>query len=262
MLKLFLHALSCAVLSCLLTGSFAHAQGQNNNASNLIVQVSFDPDLLAEVEVTLLCTTGSPGRHTTRLQAGESFNWQVSELENDNTFCQAHASLPHGFSIVYAASGDATTKSDENGCQYADVRSGQTNRCNMKLTQDHVPLTVYKKWIGATGEEADVEVELECSGYVSRQQQGFINQGLSASWQMDDIPPDGLLCSVSESPDETFISDDSDCRNLLLMPGMGEACTMVNTKIVKRIEMLNRYGKVIMILVMLTAGLIAVRRYV
>jgi len=72
----------------------------------------------------------------------------------------------------------------------------------------------------------------------------------------------GLVCSVSESPDESFISDESDCKELLLVPGRGEACTMVNTKVVKRIEMLNRYGKIIMILVMLTAGLTAVRRYV
>jgi hypothetical protein len=37
---------------------------------------------------------------------------------------------------------------------------------------------------------------------------------------------------------------------------------MVNTKVVKMIEMLNRYGLVIMILVFMVVGMIAARRFV
>ena len=36
---------------------------------------------------------------------------------------------------------------------------------------------------------------------------------------------------------------------------------MVNTKVIKRIDMLNRYGLVMMIAVMLGAGLAAVKRF-
>jgi hypothetical protein len=46
----------------------------------------------------------------------------------------------------------------------------------------------------------------------------------------------------------------------MLVPGQAAECTIVNTKVVKRIDMLNRYGLIIMISVMLGAGLAAVRR--
>ena len=262
MSKVVFHAIWCAALSFLPGSSYAaDTLGSPEDGTRLFVEVQFEPELLAELEVILICTTGKPGRVTTRLQANTTFDWAVSQISDGNTFCQSYASVPKGFSIEYSASGEATTKVDENGCQYADVKVGQTNFCHMKLTQDHVPLTVYKKWVGATGDEADVSVFLECSGNVSAKP-GYLNQGLPATWQLDNIPPAGLLCSVTESRDESFVSDESDCQDLLLIAGRGEACTMVNTKVVKRIEMLNRYGKVIMILVMLTAGLIAVRRYV
>jgi len=47
---------------------------------------------------------------------------------------------------------------------------------------------------------------------------------------------------------------------LYIRPGRGEECTLINTKIVKRIEMLNRYGKIVMIVLVLAVGLVAVKR--
>jgi hypothetical protein len=258
MFKTFLNWLCCIVLLGATSGGLA--VGAESEA-NFVAEVTFNPELLADIEITFVCTTGTPGRLSTRLQANTTFNWTSGQIDSGATFCQVYAELPRGFSVGYMASGNSMSRVDENGCQYAEVRSGESNRCLITVTQDHVPVTVYKKWIGATGDEADVQVTLDCAGgiLVGR---GFINQGLPTTWQLDGIPPEGKLCSVTEAGDESFTSDESDCKDLLILPGRGEACTMVNTKVVKRIEMLNRYGKIIMIVVMLTAGLIAVRRYV
>ena len=231
------------------------------NSMTLTVDTSFDPILLNDVEVTLVCTSGSPGRLVTRMGANSVYEWRVSDIDQDATYCQAYAALPRGFSVEYNSSGDAAFKSDENGCQYAEVATAQSNHCLMVISQDHVPLTVYKKWVGASGDEADIAVNLDCEGRPVESTR-FINQGLAATWQLTRIPPEGLVCRVDEASGETYVSDENDCKDLIVLPGRGEACTMVNTKVVKRIEMLNRYGKVIMILVMMTAGLIAVRRYV
>lgn len=263
MLQPFPKSFFCLMFCLLFFGVTSYAQEPvaNSNQTVLVAEASFHPLLLEELEVTFVCNSGNPSRLVTMIKTGLPFEWVVKEIGIKQTFCQIYADLPRGFSIEYSPSGDSPSKSDENGCQYADVVASQTNRCLLTVTQDHVQLTVYKKWVGATGDEGDVAVSLVCDGRPAEPQR-FLNQGLPATWQITRIPPQGLNCAVSETPDETFISDENDCSELILLPGRGDACTMVNTKVVKRIEMLNRYGKVIMILVMMSAGLIAVRRYV
>lgn len=121
-----------------------------------------------------------------------------------------------------------------------------------------VELLVYKKWIGATGDEANVEIHLSC-GPEDEFEPRFINRDKPDGWAVASIPPDGVLCSVREIERDTFVADVGDCLDLLVLPGQEAECTIVNTKVVKRIDMLNRYGLIIMIAVMLGAGLAGVR---
>ena len=123
-----------------------------------------------------------------------------------------------------------------------------------------VSLEVYKKWIGAAGDEANSEVHLRCASQLQFEPR-FINADRTAGWEVAGVPASGVFCSVQEVELETFIADVADCQDLLLVPGQDAECTIVNTKVVKRIDMLNRYGLVIMIFVMLGAGLAAVRRF-
>ncbi|HLF29753.1 MAG TPA: hypothetical protein VI566_01845 [Xanthomonadales bacterium] len=126
--------------------------------------------------------------------------------------------------------------------------------------ENTVELQVYKKWIGASGDEADVEIRLSCPQQMDFQPK-FINRDQPGGWEIDHVPSDGLFCSVREIERDTFIADYGDCLDLLVIPGQEAECTIVNTKVVKRIDMLNRYGLVMMIAVMLGAGLAAVRRF-
>jgi len=121
-------------------------------------------------------------------------------------------------------------------------------------------LLVYKKWIGASGDEANVGVELFCPQEDVHPTR-FINRDQPEGWVIMHVPPEGFVCSVRELERETFVADASDCINLFVLPGEDVECTMVNTKVVKRIEMFNRYGLTAMIIVMLAAGLITVRRF-
>ena len=123
-----------------------------------------------------------------------------------------------------------------------------------------VSLQVYKKWIGAAGDEDNSEIHLLCDSHKQFEPR-FINTDRTEGWDVTDVPANGLFCSVQEIEQETFIADVSDCRELLLVPGQAVECTIVNTKVVKRIDMLNRYGLIIMVFVMLGAGLAAVRRF-
>jgi hypothetical protein len=123
-----------------------------------------------------------------------------------------------------------------------------------------VNLQVYKKWIGAAGDEGNSEIHLWCDSD-NQFEPRFINTDRTEGWDVTDVPVNGLFCSVQEIEQETFIADVTDCRELLLVAGQAVECTIVNTKVVKRIDMLNRYGLIIMISVMLGAGLAAVRRF-
>jgi hypothetical protein len=124
---------------------------------------------------------------------------------------------------------------------------------------DAAEVLVYKKWVGATGDEAPVAVMLDCQG-MGEFHQLKINEDKPDGWLIGDVPANGTYCSVLESVRDSFIPDDRDCQDLLVLPGSSVECTMVNTKRVKRIEMLNRYGVVMLIAFVLGAGLAAVHR--
>ncbi|WP_354696263.1 hypothetical protein [Elongatibacter sediminis] len=121
-------------------------------------------------------------------------------------------------------------------------------------------ILVYKKWIGASGNEEAVEAHLLCENDV-RLPPLRVHRDRPEAWLLSSVPDEGILCSVLEVERDTFVADMEDCRDLLVVPGRGAECTLVNTKVVKRIDMLNRYGLVMMIAVMLGAGLAAVHRH-
>ncbi len=135
--------------------------------------------------------------------------------------------------------------------------AGQEQNSTERAT---VSLQVYKKWIGAAGDEANAEIHLSCK---PQDEFGprFINTDRTEGWDVPDVPATGVFCNVQEIEQEAFIADVTDCQELLLVPGQEVECTIVNTKVVKRIDMLNRYGLILMVFVMLGAGLAAVRRF-
>lgn len=67
---------------------------------------------------------------------------------------------------------------------------------------------------------------------------------------------------MSEEKNDAWISETSDCSDLLILPGAEEECTVVNTKVVKMIEVFNRYGLVIMILAFMAVGGLAARKMI
>ena len=244
----------------LVTLSFpAFAQNAAEQAF-LTIDARFDSSRLADLELELMCNSGTPVTEYETLHADGNLDWTIEFPPDTLTVCQLAAALPEGYSATYVAAGDSISESSANGCQFRRVAAGDRNRCRVDVTQEPVPLTVYLEWIGASGEEPDIRVSLECeSGEYSGDR--YVNAGKPDGWEIRDIDPEGILCNVTEEVRETFRPDIIDCQGLLVLPGKGEECTLINTKIVKRIEMLNRYGKIIMILLVLAVGLVAVRRF-
>jgi len=237
-----------------------YSSSQDEVQAILDIDVEFDARFLQIVDAELLCSSGSLKEQRFQMIDGIATRLELEQFQNAGTSCQLRVSPPFGYSAVYSARSERVSRANKNGCQYARISDGDSIYCHIGVVQDKVKLSAYKKWIGGSGEEDDVRISLECesgdfSGY------RHINEGSPDGWDISNIDPVGVTCSVHETPGDTFISDESDCQSLVIFPGRGEECTMINTKIVKRIEMLNRYGKAIMIVVMLVAGLIAVRRF-
>ena len=232
---------------------------QEGTGATLIVEANYDPRLLETVNLEVICSSGEFGESRYEMGADDQLTLKLTGFQNAQTSCQLVARVPDGYSVEYSVRGGEVSRADKNGCQYARIKNGDTNHCLMEVTQDPVSLTVYKKWFGGSGEDADVTISLSCeSGEYSGER--FINEGSPGGWEISEIDPEGILCNVSEEVRDNFSPDIIDCQGLYILPGKGEACTLVNTKIVKRIEMLNRYGKIVMIVLVLAVGLVAVKR--
>lgn len=233
---------------------------EDAGSATITIGLGFEPDFPAAADLQLICSFGEPRQQGITLDSGDSVELHVSGFPPGGGTCQVRAIAVAGYSPEYTVSGGAAYRSDRNGCQFSRFEDAQASHCRVLMRQDPVTLTVYKKWIGGSGEEPDVRISLECE---SGEYGGFrhINEGSPAGWEISGIHPEGILCNVSETVRDTFRPDIIDCQGLYILPGRGEECTMVNTKIVKRIEMLNRYGKVVMIVLVLLIGLVAMKRF-
>ncbi|MFC1797119.1 hypothetical protein ACFL1V_08495 [Pseudomonadota bacterium] len=234
---------------------------EDGQSAHFNVTLDFDSQLLDGLIIELLCNSGEPQRQQIRLAVAGSTRLELWRFKNNNTICQLHALLEDGYSAEYQSQSDGGHRANEHGCHFTTVSHDHNNECLIEISQNTVPVTVYKKWVGASGKEPSVEISLECDGRAISGPR-HINEKSPRGWDVANIHVNGSSCDVFETVDDTFVADQSDCRGVMLFPGRGAECTMVNTKVVKRIEMLNRYGKAIMIIVMLVAGLVAVRRYV
>ena len=233
-------------------------QAQGAPEATFEAHMSIETGFVDSVEVQLICDAGSPARSGFSMAHSTVDSRVLQGFREGRTICRIRALPPEGYSAAYTLADTKIGTTDENGCRFSSVSAFRVHGCHIAVVQDPVLLTVYLKWIGGSGEEEPVEVSLSCeSGVYSGVR--YVNEKSPASWEVSEIDPEGVLCNVSEVVRDTFDPDIIDCQGLLLRPGKGEECVFINTKIVKRIEMLNRYGKLLMIVLVLAVGLVAVR---
>jgi hypothetical protein len=244
----------------LLLPSPAFGEVVSTQQFTISVDARFRESRLPALDLELQCKPGLPGQEEKKLLSDQAFDWKAQALPGKTSNCHLLARLPAGYTAAYFVGGQSQPSPVAKGCQFRGMAAGGHGECRLEVTQDPVDLVVYLEWIGPSGEEEDVRVSLECesgdySGY------RYVNAGQPNGWEIRDIDPEGILCNVSEEVRDNFRPDIIDCQGLWVLPGKGEECTLINTKIVKRIEMLNRYGLVVMIVLVLGIGLVAVRRF-
>lgn len=186
-------------------------------------------------------------------------SFTVPVQEGQELACTLTASPVVGQQLRFLGDGGSDYDPDAPGCRFTGIRGGHANFCQIQVESQETSLTVFKHWIGTSERVDDVGVSLDCGPEVQLESLP-LNEGKPGKWLLNVKDAEGVRCRVFEEKGDSYFSDTSDCEDLLIRPGAREECTVVNTKVVKMIEMLNRYGLVIMILAFMVVGGFAARK--
>ncbi len=261
-----------------------------DNQAYFVVTKDFDDDNPAGVTVEIQCNTGLPltqqavvhDPDAAGLEPGAftTIEFVVGDFAAGEMDCEISELIPAGYLPGYTAgatTGQASSEfSDEDGCYYTEIQGGQFT-CDITNALQPVEVVVEKEWIDEHPEyqlPTMVQVELYCDApiepgypclggegnggnYCSQQ---YIQPGDPGTWEV--LPHfEGTTCWAVEEPISGVITDQEDCEELILFPGEGDGCVIVNTRVFAGIPTLNQYGLVLLALMMLGVGALAYRRF-
>ena len=236
--------------------------------ARFLVQKNFSDDNEASVEVTLSCNTGLPLSQTTTIEEGDPVNFVVGDFNQGELDCTVTEGGLDGYTASYD-NGDEVTAS---GCAYTDT-GGTQHSCLITNDLNAVTVTVTKEWVDDNPSFNPINIadaEWECNNVAEGADEGnlsFYAEGSLTDTDSFSVFPDwdtGTDCDITEVdlPDGGVEVDDASCQNLLLLPGGGASCTIVNTRLYEGIPTLSQYGLAIMALLMLGVGFVGFRRFV
>lgn len=245
-------------ISCLLLLLSAPLEAQEVIA-RFTVDVMLRGAGVDSLEVQVHCGPGQAFSLALVVPVDASSSFTVPVAPDAELDCMISASPIVGQQLTFLGDGGSTFDPDATGCRFTGVRAGHANFCQVQVESQETSLTVFKHWIGTSESVDDVAVSLDCGPGMALETLP-LNEGKPGKWLLDVTDAEGILCRVREEKGDSYLSDTSDCDDLLIRPGAREECTVVNTKVVKMIEMLNRYGLVIMILAFMVVGGFAARK--
>jgi hypothetical protein len=96
----------------------------------------------------------------------------------------------------------------------------------------------------------------EISGPLSFSGNSFDSFAVYPYWQGDSY------CDVEEIMVDSAVEyDDDDCQGIVVTPGNGGSCVILNTIFFEGIPVLSRNGLIILALLMLSVGAVGLRRF-
>jgi len=252
------------------------------------VTKDFDDDNLAGVTVLIECNTGLPLQqqgvvHDPDAPVGPGdftvIEFVVGDFEPGTMDCDIEEVIPAGYAPTYTAGAPTGLADnffeDEGGCHYELITGGQFT-CHIVNELQAVDVVVEKIWIDESPEfqqSTVVEVTLECDAPILGGFQCFGGEGNGNSCSQQFIDPnnpgefavlphfEGTTCSATEELIAGVLTDESDCEEMIVFPGQGDSCVIVNTRLYAGIPTLSRNGLILLTLLMLGIGALAYRRF-
>ncbi len=241
-------------------------------AARFTVIKDFSDDNTATVDVTISCNTGLPLTQEFTISEGHQVTFIVDSYAAGEMDCVITEEVPEGYTPEYS---NGEVDSAES-CVFEEVAAGATLACIIYNELDPVIVTVNKEWIGVT-EEGGISLlasaAYECRNVLEEpdsDELSTVSGSLSFEGELDvevisNLYPDyggSSYCTVSEMLlDSAAEGDDSDCAVLPIEIAQGNSCTIYNTVFFEGIPTLNRYGMLLLALLMLGVGVIGFRRF-
>jgi hypothetical protein len=241
-------------------------------AARFTVVKDFSDDNTATVDVTISCNTGLPLTQESTVSEGNQVTFVVESYEAGELECVITEEVPEGYTPDYF---DGDVNSSEN-CVFEEIPAGANYLCFIYNEINPVTVVVNKEWIGVTAEDAVslfATANWECRNVLEEpdsDELSTVGGGLSFEGELDSEAISGLYpdfggssyCTVTEIQlDSAAEGDDSDCANLPIGIAQGNSCTIYNTVFFEGIPALNRYGMLLLALLMLGVGVIGFRRF-
>jgi hypothetical protein len=262
--------------------------------ANFTVEKRFmDRNDLEGATFTLSCNTGIPLEQTITVQPVTGYyedfevKFVVRDFESGTLDCALSEQKPNGYTASYSCDGMSECSAGQPSpldayfkgpCSFSDVEEGDENICFIRNYVDPVDVEVTKLWIDAHEEfqgPTNAQMAWACVNARSSgddvstgTEEGIIEFSLPEETIAFEVypnfdPDQATVCSVAEQfPgfDSDIESDDSECQGLLVSPGSGAACTVINTRLYEGIPTLSQYGKLLLILLILGIALTFTRQ--
>ena len=244
------------------------ADAEPTAVARFAVDKVFDDLNPAEVEVTIQCNTGLPLAQSASIAGGDGVVFVVTDFADGELNCViAEDPVPAGYEAHYSNDGGVTFPGLEN-CAYESVAFGAANACEIRNELQRVFVTVTKTWVDENPgfdtlnyAEASYDCVNEQFGVQAFGSLEFVGDGAVDGFFLYPHWDGSTECEVSEAVVEGGVEvDDDDCQSLLVAPGEGAECTIVNTRLYEGIPTLGSYGLGLLALLMLGIGLVFARR--
>ncbi len=268
--------------------------GDEETARFMVTKRFMDRNNRDSVTFNLACNTGLPlEQNITVNQNGGVYQdpeitFVVGDFESGSLNCVLSEQAPTGYEASYSCDGETSCSAGAASpldpyfvgpCSFTGAELGDDNVCFIRNYVAPVNVDVTKIWIdenpefqGLTNAQmawACVNARSSGDDLTLGTEEGFLEFQLAEETLPFVVYPNfdasqPTVCTVTEDQpgfSSDISSDDSDCQGLLVSLGAGNACTITNTRFYAGIPTLGEYGKMILALLMLSLGLLAVRRY-
>jgi hypothetical protein len=264
--------------------------------ANFTVNKRFmDGNNLDGATFTLSCNTGIPLEQSITVQPvngdDEEFEvrFVVRDFESGALNCVLTEEAINGYTATYSCDGMSECTAGppspldayfQGPCSFSGVEEGDENLCFIRNYLDPVDVDVTKLWIDINEEfQGPTVAEMSWACVNARSSGSDLTLGTEEGDLLFHLPEQTVpfsvypnfdaaqptVCTVSEDfPgfDSDIESDDSECEGLLVSPGSGNSCTVINTRLYAGIPTLDAIGKALLMVLMLSVGLIAARRHI
>ena len=268
--------------------------GNGGETANFAVTKQFmDHNNIDSATFTLTCNTGLPIEQTITIDGtggvytDRYVNFVVRDFESGFLDCTLSEQASAGYQASYSCDGASACTAGaaspldpyfQGPCSYTDVELGDQNACFIRNYVAPASVAVTKQWIDENPEfQGPTNAQMAWACVNARSSGNDLSLGTEEGDLSFYLPEQTIpffvypnfdpahptVCSVTEDfPgfDSDIESYTGDCQGLTVPLGGGAACTVINTRLYAGIPTLGDYGKLALMLLMLAAGFVAVRR--